>query len=73
MQESVFKSQHFWKILYILITDLLGDYTSTGLFEGIYYTLTDRSEHPIFKLLEDPKIVQSNQHHWLRLETNVVP
>ena len=66
---TIFKRQNFWMIL---IADLLGDYTSTGLFEGIFYTLTDKSEHPIFKLLEEPKIVQSNQHHWLRLETNVV-
>ena len=48
------------------------NYTSAGLFNGIYYSLTDRTEHPVVKLVEDPKIVQSSQHHWLRLETNVV-
>ena len=48
------------------------DYTSTGLFDGLYYTLSDKSEHPGVKLVEEPKIVQSTQHHWLRLETNVV-
>ena len=42
------------------------------MFDGIYYTLTDNCDHPAFKLLEHPKIVQPTQHHWLSLETKVV-
>ena len=57
-------------VCYVL--DLLEEYTSSGMFDGIYYTVTDKSDHPAFKLLEEPKIVQPTQHHWLSLETKVV-
>ena len=34
--------------------------------------MTDVSEHPVTTLFKDAKIVQPSEHHWLKLETNVV-
>ena len=34
--------------------------------------MTDVSEHPVTALLKDAKIAQPSEHHWLKLETNVV-
>ena len=42
------------------------------LFNGIYYVLTDTTELPVVALIQDSKIVQPTEHHWLKLETNVV-
>ena len=42
------------------------------LFNGIYYVLTDKTELPVVALIQDSKIVQPTEHHWLKLETNVV-
>ena len=42
------------------------------LFNGIYYVLTDPTELPVVALIQDSKIVQPAEHHWLKLETNVV-
>ena len=56
----------------IASSEILSEYSSTENYDGIYFALTDDSEHPAFKFLESAKIAQANQHHWLRLETNVV-
>ena len=40
--------------------------------EGIYFTVTDRHQTPAMAFLDNPKIAQPSQHHWLRLTTNVV-
>ena len=42
------------------------------IFNGIYYVMTDVSEHPVTALLKEAKIAQPSEHHWLKLETNVV-
>ena len=53
--------------------DKLKDLISFRLiFNGIYYVMTDVSEHPVTALLKDAKIAQPSEHHWLKLETNVV-
>ena len=55
------------------LVDKLKDLTSFRLiFNGIYYVMTDVSEHPVTALLKDAKIAQPSEHHWLKLETNVV-
>ena len=55
------------------IVGKLKDLTSFRLiFNGIYYVMTDGSEHPVTALFKDAKIVQPSEHHWLKVETNVV-
>ena len=64
-----------YKIYFTIINQLpeiLEEYSDGEHYDGIYFALTDESEHPAFAFLENAKLAQPNQHHWLRLETSVV-
>ena len=54
------------------LPEILEEYSAGEHYDGIYFALTDESEHPAFAFLENAKLAQPNQHHWLRLETSVV-